>query len=460
MSVTVAPAASHNKGQNGAFRILKTLCFTYSRVLLTWVIHALVFPQNINANYKSLVCPCPSSRNHHSGVETPILNSEMHSLWLGADVTLFPWCCAREDTSTSHSHGVRGRRAVRSRAPLGGAPGGPIASAPGVPPTSGSPGMGSPVKCRGLRGPLATTTAWLSWRARPFRGSTALPGCADIPKQLRAGLGRRRRSLGSSTGSPRRDFSRGFSTAPPAPLSPSAPAAAPAMAALRRLLWPPPRLSPTLGPQQPFLSPWGRPAGTAPGLSGRPFCREDDEGAVAEAAWRRRRWGELSIAAAAGGGLVGLVCYQLYGDPRAEPSELAAPEPEDPPRARGLLPIPVAAAKETVSAWARARRWHRRVGLPGVPPAQGGFGGRGSPWHWAVEVVEALWTLTASGQSPVSDADQRQASLFTGMLRRCGWCCQWCIRTIEVAAATVEKPNANQTRPHHTRVTNKGLDRH
>lgn len=191
MSVTVAPAASHNKGQNGAFRILKTLCFTYSRVLLTWVIHALVFPQNINANYKSLVCPCPSSRNHHSGVETPILNSEMHSLWLGADVTLFPWCCAREDTSTSHSHGVRGRRAVRSRAPLGGAPGGPIASAPGVPPTSGSPGMGSPVKCRGLRGPLATTTAWLSRRARPFRGSTALPGCADIPKQLRAGGGGR-----------------------------------------------------------------------------------------------------------------------------------------------------------------------------------------------------------------------------------------------------------------------------
>ncbi|XP_052608029.1 calcium uptake protein 3, mitochondrial isoform X2 [Peromyscus californicus insignis] len=128
------------------------------------------------------------------------------------------------------------------------------------------------------------------------------------------------------------------------------------MAALRRLLWPPPRLPPTLAPQQPFLSPWGRPAGTAPGLSGRPFsCREDDadEGAVAEAAWRRRRrrrWGELSIAAAAGGGLVGLVCYQLYGDPpRADPSELAAPEPEDPPRARGLLPIPVAAAKETVA---------------------------------------------------------------------------------------------------------------
>ncbi|XP_076770157.1 calcium uptake protein 3, mitochondrial isoform X2 [Arvicanthis niloticus] len=120
------------------------------------------------------------------------------------------------------------------------------------------------------------------------------------------------------------------------------------MAALRRLLWPPPRLSPTLAPQQPFLSPWGRPAGAAPGMSGRPFsCREEDEGAVAEAAWRRRRWGELSIAAAAGGGLVGLVCYQLYGDPRAEPLELAAPELEDQPRGRGLLPIPVAAAKET-----------------------------------------------------------------------------------------------------------------
>uniref|UniRef100_A0A8C6W9D5 Mitochondrial calcium uptake family, member 3 n=1 Tax=Nannospalax galili TaxID=1026970 RepID=A0A8C6W9D5_NANGA len=119
------------------------------------------------------------------------------------------------------------------------------------------------------------------------------------------------------------------------------------MAALRRLLWPPPRLS----PPQPFLAPWGRPAGTAPGLPGRPFCcREDDEGAVTEAAWRRRRrWGELSIAAAAGGGLVGLVCYQLYGDSRGEPSASAASEPEDPPSGRGLLPIPVAAAKETVA---------------------------------------------------------------------------------------------------------------
>lgn len=71
---------------------------------------------------------------------------------------------------------------------------------------------------------------------------------------------------------------------------------------------------------------------------------------MAEATWRRRRWGELSIAAAAGGGLVGFVCYQLYGDPRTDPSEIAVPEPEDPPRGRGLLPIPVAAAKETVSA--------------------------------------------------------------------------------------------------------------
>lgn len=86
---------------------------------------------------------------------------------------------------------------------------------------------------------------------------------------------------------------------------------------------------------------------------------------MAEAAWRRRRrWGELSIAAAAGGGLVGLVCYQLYGDPRADstqgttlgrPSERADIEPEDPPCGRGLLPIPVAAAKETVCARARAR---------------------------------------------------------------------------------------------------------
>ncbi|XP_010344391.1 calcium uptake protein 3, mitochondrial isoform X2 [Saimiri boliviensis] len=129
------------------------------------------------------------------------------------------------------------------------------------------------------------------------------------------------------------------------------------MAALRRLLWPPPRLPPPLCSHQPLLGPWGRPAGNAPGLPGRPFsCREDEERAVAEAAWRRRRrWGELSVAAAAGGGLVGLVCYQLYGDPRAgspaigRPSESAPAEPVDPPRGRGLLPIPVAAAKETVA---------------------------------------------------------------------------------------------------------------
>lgn len=50
-----------------------------------------------------------------------------------------------------------------------------------------------------------------------------------------------------------------------------------------------------------------------------------------------------------------------------------------------------------------------------------GLGGRGhrDTGQWRL-VVEALWTLTASGQPPVSDADQRQASLFTGMLRRCG----------------------------------------
>ncbi|XP_044243484.2 calcium uptake protein 3, mitochondrial isoform X2 [Ursus arctos] len=132
------------------------------------------------------------------------------------------------------------------------------------------------------------------------------------------------------------------------------------MAALRRLLWPPPRLPPPPYPHHPFPGPWGRPAGLALGPPCRPFsCREEEEGAVAEAAWRRRRrWGELSIAAAAGGGLVGLVCYQLYGDPRADsawapapgrPSESSAGEPEDPPRGRGLLPIPVAAAKETVA---------------------------------------------------------------------------------------------------------------
>ncbi|XP_077000345.1 calcium uptake protein 3, mitochondrial isoform X3 [Tamandua tetradactyla] len=137
--------------------------------------------------------------------------------------------------------------------------------------------------------------------------------------------------------------------------------AVPVMAALRRLLWPPPRLLPPRSPHQPFPGLWGWPTGSAPSSSGRPFSsREEEEGAVAEAAWRRRRrWGELSIAAAAGGGLVGLLCYRLYGDPRAEsaqgvpapgrPSESAAAELEDPPRGRGLLPIPVAAAKETVA---------------------------------------------------------------------------------------------------------------
>ncbi|XP_048186253.1 calcium uptake protein 3, mitochondrial isoform X2 [Perognathus longimembris pacificus] len=128
------------------------------------------------------------------------------------------------------------------------------------------------------------------------------------------------------------------------------------MAALRRLLWPPPRRPPALSPLQPGPGPCGRAAGAAPAPAGR---EEAAAGAVAEAAWRRRRrrrWGELGVAAAAGGGLVGLVCYRLYGDPRADsawaparPAESAASEPEAPPRARGLLPIPVAAAKETVA---------------------------------------------------------------------------------------------------------------
>ncbi|XP_036313433.1 calcium uptake protein 3, mitochondrial isoform X2 [Pipistrellus kuhlii] len=130
------------------------------------------------------------------------------------------------------------------------------------------------------------------------------------------------------------------------------------MAALRRLLWPPPRLPPAPAPHHPLPGPWGRPVGTAAGPPGRPApCRgEEEDGAVAEAAWRRRRrWGELSFAAAAGGGLVGLVCYQLYGDPRPDWARAApapggpALEPEEPPRGRALLPIPVAAAKETVA---------------------------------------------------------------------------------------------------------------
>ncbi|KAH0509924.1 Calcium uptake protein 3, mitochondrial [Microtus ochrogaster] len=180
-----------------------------------------------------------------------------------------------------------GRGAVRSRAPLGGAPGGPAASAPEVPPRSGSPRLGPLARYRGMRGPLATTTEE--------------PGLSGAPQLSRVRCH---------------------------------PQAAPGRA----------RAAATVARQQQGLAP--------PRLLARFQHRpsrapDDDEGAVAEAAWRRRRWGELSIAAAAGGGLVGLVCYQLYGDPRAEPSELAAPEPEDPPRARGLLPIPVAAAKET-----------------------------------------------------------------------------------------------------------------
>ncbi|KAM5313044.1 calcium uptake protein 3, mitochondrial isoform 1-T1 [Glossophaga mutica] len=131
------------------------------------------------------------------------------------------------------------------------------------------------------------------------------------------------------------------------------------MAALRRLFWPPPRLPPTPSPHHPLPGPWGRPVGTAAGPPCRPFCREEEAAAGAGAARRRRRrWGELSIAAAAGGGLVGLVCYQLYGDPRPDstraptpghPPESTDAELEDAPRGRGLLPIPVAAAKETVA---------------------------------------------------------------------------------------------------------------
>lgn len=99
---------------------------------------------------------------------------------------------------------------------------------------------------------------------------------------------------------------------------------------------------------------------------------------MTEAAWRwRRRWGELSIAAAAGGGLVGLVCYQLYGDPRADstraptpgrPAESADAESKDPPRSGGLLPIPVAAAKETVCAERARARVRARWADPQVTP--------------------------------------------------------------------------------------------
>lgn len=55
----------------------------------------------------------------------------------------------------------------------------------------------------------------------------ASPGLHSSPERLRAGLGRRRRSLGGSTGSPRGDFSRGFSTAPPVPPHPPPPRSGP-----------------------------------------------------------------------------------------------------------------------------------------------------------------------------------------------------------------------------------------
>ncbi|XP_058145966.1 calcium uptake protein 3, mitochondrial isoform X7 [Dasypus novemcinctus] len=110
------------------------------------------------------------------------------------------------------------------------------------------------------------------------------------------------------------------------------------MAALRRLLWAPPRPRPPRSPGQP--GPWGRPAGTAAGSRGVPPGGGEGAGPAAQG---RRRWAELSIAAAAGGGLVGLACYGRFAGPGAPA------EPEDPPPGRALLPIPVAAAKETVA---------------------------------------------------------------------------------------------------------------
>lgn len=239
---------------------------------------------------------------------------------------------------------------------------------------------------------------------------------------------------------PRTDFSRGFG-APSTPRRPllSLVRAAPAMAALRRLLWPPPRLPPPRSAHQPFPGPWGRPAVIAPGPPGRPFSRrEEEEGAVAQAAWRRRRrWGELSIAAAAGGGLVGLVCYQLYGDAKVDsarapapgrPFESAAPEPEDPPRGRGLLPIPVAAAKETVCAWARARAPARpqvtRERGPGVPPerGQGRWQRAGCAWDWATvtpDIGGCRDVSSADGRAREQDLDvlgRAATGLFTRVL--------------------------------------------
>lgn len=187
----------------------------------------LVLPKHINANYKSLACPCPESRNHHHAVETPIFNSELEALWREANLCTFlnVFRCAREDTSTSYSQGVRGGGAAAgSRASLGGAPGSPAASAPGVPPTSGSPWVPSPgaAGCGGRY--LRRLSAWagLARRGsvRPFCGSIALPAVTPAsPKPLRKGPWRRLRALGRTMGSHRTDFSRGFSTAPPVPVA-------------------------------------------------------------------------------------------------------------------------------------------------------------------------------------------------------------------------------------------------
>lgn len=61
--------------------------------------------------------------------------------------------------------------------PLGGAPGGPAALAPGVPPTSGSPGLGSLASYRAMRGPLATTAG--------VAGLKSPPGLSGAPQLSR-----------------------------------------------------------------------------------------------------------------------------------------------------------------------------------------------------------------------------------------------------------------------------------
>uniref|UniRef100_A0A2K5VMD7 Mitochondrial calcium uptake family member 3 n=1 Tax=Macaca fascicularis TaxID=9541 RepID=A0A2K5VMD7_MACFA len=126
------------------------------------------------------------------------------------------------------------------------------------------------------------------------------------------------------------------------------------MAALRRLLWPPPRLPPPLCAHQPLLGPWGG-LRAAPGLLAGP----SPPGRMRRGLWRRLRGGGGGAGGAerGGGGRRGWSawCATSYtgtpGPARRRPGgprRARSRSPRTRPRP-GMLPIPVAAAKETVA---------------------------------------------------------------------------------------------------------------